>query len=99
MRRIIREEVRKLNEAKSKWSFSSTGKPEMYRFSGKTFPMVSYDNETKTIFARNDNGRKPSKTYSTKTITVEALKELVKSCITGALPNDVDMTKFIKRIK
>jgi hypothetical protein len=90
----LEEEVH-IVEARSGWSHISDG--SMVRFSGSTFPQVAFSNGK--IWARNDNGMNPSKTVSTSDLTLNGLKALISSSITGTMPSDADLKKFLKTNK
>lgn len=92
--RSVRHNV-DLLEARAGWSHISDG--SMVRFSGDTFPMVAYSDGK--IWARNDNGRNPSKTMSTSDLTLKGLKDLISGSITGKMPSDADLKAFLKNNK
>lgn len=89
---LIEESV---NEAKGAWSLDSSGKPDMYRFSGKTFPAISYTNGI--IYARDNNGKNVSASLKTDNISVAGIKSLL-SGISMPHPTEKDMQEFISRI-
>lgn len=88
-----------LNEAsKDAWSFITSGPITIVRFSGKTFPQISYSETDKVIYARDNNGPRPSESLKTSDITVEAVKGLLDK-ISKPHPTDETLNKFIDKIK
>ena len=81
----------RLDESKSEhspWSLisDSDSQRQIVRFKGKTFPLVIFDKSKNTIFARNDNGPKPSATYSLQSDDPKAILAFIKSHISGGQP-------------
>lgn len=82
-----------------KWTLMSDNySVTLGRFSGKTFPAITYSFNDKKIYARDDNGKNVSKTYETKDISVKGLKSLLKH-ISDPIPSDEAIEKFFKMIK
>ena len=95
-----------LNEAKKGFQLASDGSADIYRFSGKTWPNLTYlkkssspDIPNNSIVGRDDNGRNPSKTLFTTDLTVGGFKKLLSQGISQPWPTDEQIEEFIKRIK
>ena len=68
----------------------------MYRPKGKTWPQVEYSNGA--IYARDNNGKRPSPTLNTKDLTLEGLNQILKG-ISLPHPSEEQKRQFILNIK
>lgn len=84
-----------LNEAASKWTLISDN--TLVRFSGKHWPQVAYGGSGK-VLARNDNGNRPSKTYSSDT-SLDNVLALISNHIDKPHPPVELVKKFLDNIK
>jgi hypothetical protein len=84
-------------EINDTWKLASSGKPAMYRFSGRTFPEIRYSEQDKKILGRDDSGRNTSEILETDNISVEGVKSILQR-ISTPHPSDTTIKEFIKRI-
>lgn len=77
------------------WKLTSD-KTSMYRPHGKTWPEVAAFG-TK-VNARDDNGRRPSPTYSTEDITVEGVTALIQQHISLPHPPAEMIEEFVAAV-
>jgi hypothetical protein len=91
--------LNELNEStkKGEWTLSSSGTPDMYRFSGKTFTQISYNKKLNKLIARDDNGKNASESITTNDISVNGVNYLLNS-ISKPHPTPQQINEFINRI-
>jgi hypothetical protein len=87
-----------LDEAKGMWQVISDTRPTIARFSGKTWPQADYSPGDDKIYARDNNGSKPYKTYSTDDISIKGLQALLNQGISKPHPSLDIMKAFIDSI-
>jgi hypothetical protein len=90
-----------VNEAADKWGnvLVDTVGITMCRYSGKTWPCVMYATKEKKLFAREDNGPRPSATIESEDISVQGFKDLLSRAISKPWPSDEKIEEFISKIK
>ena len=83
-----------------KWSMSKDGNmTSLYRFSGKTWPCINYDKSTGIVYARNDNGSRPSTTIKTTELTVAGVMALINGEISTPLPSKEAIEALLGSLK
>ena len=92
------DNVEELDEANKSWSLIKGSQPQLCRFFGKTFPCILLGKDEKgtpTLFARDDNGDKVSKTYETQDIDQTGVNYLLKY-ISAPHPTASDIESFLE---